>query len=106
MNPEPTGRQLRVSPGPVYSTCVAYLSQQQKEQRQTTAASGAAFVSYLISLNCAHGHPPNRIYLASFDYFGGRYLPLPSNRGWSRENDPAPTVASAKLPASMARGNS
>src|SRR6266403_1002703 len=49
---------------------------------------------------------PARIYLASFEYLGGRDLALPSNRGWSRDNNPAPTVASAKLPASIARGNS
>ncbi len=49
---------------------------------------------------------PGGGYLASFEYFGGRALPPPSNRGWSRDTNPAPTVASAKLPASIASGNS
>src|SRR5712664_2071398 len=47
---------------------------------------------------------PEGNYLASFEYFGGRALPPPSNSGWSRDTNPAPTVASAKLPASIARG--
>ncbi len=47
-----------------------------------------------------------KAHLANFEYLGGREPPLPSNRGWSRETSPAPTVASAKLPASTARGNS
>src|SRR6266481_4660196 len=52
------------------------------------------------------GFTRRRFTLASFDYLGGRDLPRPSKSTWSRDKSPAPTVARAKLPASIASGNS